>query len=152
MSALIPIYKIMTDEVKTLDPQDTFDQADRLFKENDIHHLPVVGENEEVVGIISKCDLFSLSLPFTIFKEDLGKKINASYFASLRVSEVMSRPVVCLRDDEPISKAISIFRENLFHALPVINEFKRLVGIVTTYDVIIFLDQYLKRQSHFSLS
>lgn len=55
---------------------------------------------------------------------------------SLLVREVMVKQVAKLRPEDKIELAADIFRENLFHAMPVVDNDGKLKGIVTTFDLL----------------
>ena len=55
---------------------------------------------------------------------------------SLLVKEVMSKQVATLGPEDTLELAAGFFRENMFHALPVVDEDNMLIGIVTTYDLL----------------
>ncbi|NNE29651.1 MAG: CBS domain-containing protein [Saprospiraceae bacterium] len=147
MLSAISVSKVMTRDVITLDPKDTFDKAEELFQRNNIHHLPVVDGENKVLGMISKSDYLSLSDRFSLFSKSLGDKINKSYFSSLLCEEVMRSPAVCVSQDSSLAVAIGIFQENLFHAIPIIDADKKMVGILSTFDVLNFLNRQLEGQT-----
>lgn len=131
----ISVDKIMTTEVITIEPEDTMDKVKKVFDRHNIHHIPIV-EEAKVVGIISKTDYLKLLHGFTLFKTQKSDNYNDAIMRSLLVREVMTKQVAKLNPDDSIETAAGFFRENLFHALPVVNKAGRLVGIVTTYDLL----------------
>ncbi len=50
------------------------------------------------------------------------------------LSSIMTRNVITASPDDPIRKAMDVFMENRVHHLPIVVG-KRLVGILTTYDI-----------------
>jgi acetoin utilization protein AcuB len=86
--------------------------------------------------MISKTDYYLVQDTFTIFRLKDAERINKDIFRSLLVSEVMSQPVVTRSPEDTIASAVDIFRENRFHALPVVNAKKQLVGIVSVFDLL----------------
>ena len=72
----------------------------------------------------------------TLFRNRQVESYNDQLMRSLLVKEVMTDKVVCLRADSTIQAAADLFKENLFHAIPVVDENDILVGIVTTYDLL----------------
>ena len=48
----------------------------------------------------------------------------------------MTSQVARLSPKDSLQTAADYFRENLFHAIPIVDENDRLVGILTTYDLI----------------
>jgi acetoin utilization protein AcuB len=130
------IGQVMHTQVNTVKPHDTLLRVDEIFKNKPIHHLPVVDDDGKVVGMISKTDYYLVLDTFTIFRLKDAERINKDIFRSLLVSEVMSQPVVTRSPEDTIASAVDIFRENRFHALPVVNAKKQLVGIVSVFDLL----------------
>ncbi len=133
----IPVSQIMTVDPVTVTPHDTMEKVQELFQSHSFHHLPVVEEGR-VVGIISQADLYKLLHYFSLFRQHRSEEYNRSLLRSMLVRDVMSRKVVTLQPQDSLSVAAGIFRENLFHALPIVDEDKRLVGILTTYDLLTY--------------
>lgn len=129
------IAEIMTENVIVLRPEDTMDAVQDIFRKHNIHHLPVV-DRGKVVGIISHSDYLKLLHGFTLFKTKKSDEYNDAILRSLLVREVMTKQVATLGPDDTIELAAGFFRENLFHALPVVDEDNLLIGIVTTYDLL----------------
>lgn len=132
MNVLAPISTIMTKDVIYVAERDRLARVNEIFKEYNIHHLPVV-RSGEVVGIISKSDLL-------LFLKGLGentleKIINITRLNNYNAETIMTRGVGKLEPTDRINVALDIFSKNLFRALPVVENGK-LVGIVTTYDII----------------
>ena len=130
------IGQVMHTQVNTVKPHDTLLRVDEIFKNKPIHHLPVVDDDGKVVGMISKTDYYLVQDTFTIFRLKDAERINKDIFRYLLVSEVMSQPVVTRSPEDTIASAVDIFRENRFHALPVVNAKKQLVGIVSVFDLL----------------
>ncbi|MBK7337692.1 MAG: CBS domain-containing protein [Saprospirales bacterium] len=135
-SNAVSIKQIMTTEVLTVHPGDTMEQVHLVFRSSDIHHLPVVDEEGRVVGIISKSDYYSISNAFPLFRPDLRAAANDRLFKSLLVEDVMTRQVATLTPEDSISIAAGYFKENLFHAIPIVDKGGMLVGILTTFDLL----------------
>jgi predicted transcriptional regulator len=49
--------------------------------------------------------------------------------------DIMTKKLAKLDPDDKINVALEVFRENLFHAIPVVQN-ERIVGILTTFDII----------------
>lgn len=129
------ISAIMTPNVIVVQPEDTMDVVQDIFRKHNIHHLPVV-EDGEVVGILSHSDYLKLLHGFTLFKTRKSNEYNDAILRSLLVREVMTKQVVTLGPDDTLELAAGFFRENLFHALPVVDDENMLIGIITTYDLL----------------
>ena len=55
---------------------------------------------------------------------------------AVRVADIMTRKLEVVAAEDPLSRAIDLFLEHHFGALPVIDAEGRLAGILTTHDVI----------------
>lgn len=130
------IATIMTEEVLVVHPSDTLEKVHEIFQHNNIHHIPVVNAERELVGIISKSDYNLLCDHLTLFGREWNLENNQRFFGSLLVEEVMTKQVARLRPEDSIFLAAAFFRENLFHAIPIVDDADRLVGIVSTYDLL----------------
>lgn len=135
MDKALPISYIMTTKVISVSPDDTMDKVQDIFRKNEIHHVPVVDEGK-VVGIISYSDYLKLLNTFTLFKTEQSERYNDAIMNSMLVKEVMTKQVAKLEMNDTVEIAAGFFRENLFHALPVVDKQGRLKGILTTYDLL----------------
>lgn len=128
------VAQIMSTPVITVGPNDTMSEVQDIFRKNNIHHIPVVDDGK-VVGIISKSDYYRLLHGFTLFKTQKSEQYNDAIMRSLLAGEAMTRQVATLDPGDSLEMAVGFFRENLFHALPVVDK-GRLVGILTTFDLL----------------
>lgn len=117
-----PVSKIMSQKLITVTPEDTMDKVLKIFKENRIHHLPVVND-DKLIGLITTSDLLWMNKHFDEYDGYTAK-------------DVMSTRLATLEEESKIGTAAQIFLKNWFHALPVLNRDKKLVGIVTSFDVV----------------
>jgi CBS domain-containing protein len=130
------VGQIMSTPVITVSPDDPMTKVKEIFRVNNIHHIPVV-DADKVVGIISESDYLRLLHGFTLFKTEKSETYNDAILRSLLTGEVMTKQVATLAPDDSLLMAVGFFRENLFHALPVVSD-GSLVGIVTTFDLLTF--------------
>ena len=142
ISNVVTVKQIMTTEVVTVRPDDTMELVHRIYNTSEIHHLPVVNGEGVVVGIVSKSDYYSISNAFPLFRPDLREAANERLFKSLLVEDVMTRQVAMLSPDDSLTVAAGFFKENIFHAIPIVDREGKLVGILTTFDLLnFFFDQ-----------
>jgi len=116
------IQTIMSQNLVTLNPGNTLADARALLMEKHIHHVPIV-DGRKLVGIISSWDIFKL-----------GK--STEELAGIIIQDVMKTKLATLEPDQHIGAAAEVLMEHLFHAVPVVNEDKELLGIVTTTDIL----------------
>ncbi len=132
MDTLAPIKSIMSTELITVSPNSVIAEIEKIFKRHKIHHLPVTQEGQ-LVGIISKSDYLFFKRGFNDLKvEDDYDKIRLNRRTA---KSIMTTGIAKLEPNDKIGVAIEIFKENLFHAIPIVED-GTLVGIVTTFDII----------------
>lgn len=121
----------MSTQLLTVEPNVTLKEVKAVFDQHRFHHLPVV-RNKTLVGIISKTDLqhFTRGMKHTADDERESSRLE-NYVAE----DIMTKGLAKLEANDRINVAIEVFRENLFHALPVMED-GELVGIITTFDII----------------
>ena len=144
MNLKAPVSTLMSTSLITVSATDKLQVAKDLFGEKSIHHLPVIDEEEKLVGILSKTD-------YLYFIRPLDKDSNEPYLNEIRlknytIGEAMTSRVVSVTPDDSLESALEILTENIFHALPVVNG-EELVGILTTHDILFKLLHPSKTQT-----
>jgi CBS-domain-containing membrane protein len=134
----IKIKEVMTADVLVVSPDDTMEKVHDIVSSHTIHLLPVIDDNGYVVGMISKSDYLTVANAFPLFKKEIREEANEQLFRTLLVEDVMTKQVAKISPEDKISMAGGYFRENLFHAMPVVDEDGILVGIVSTYDLLTY--------------
>ena len=110
---------VMTVGVKTAEKDTPLREIQRIMRDNKVSGVPIL-EEERLVGMISV--------------DDIIRALDQGYIDS--PAEVhMSRQLVVLEDDMPVSFGISSFEKYRYGRFPVINRQRELVGIVTSRDI-----------------
>jgi len=135
MNLLAPVKNVMNANLIKVDYTDSLKKVGDVFNSNKIHHLLVVN-NEKLVGIISKGDYLFFRRGF--IENDVNKKMEKLRLKAYTAADIMTEKIVTLQVDEKLNVALEIFKENLFRAIPIL-ENEELVGLVTTYDIIKYL-------------
>ncbi len=130
----IPVSRLMTTEPVTIGPMQTIIEARKLLEAHPMHHLPVV-EDGKLVGILSAADM----LKFFMLDRD------AAVLNAIRVRQAMQFDPVVLPSTANLRDAAERLSGGSFHALPVIEPDKTLVGIVTSSDLIEHLVKQIPR-------
>ena len=132
MNLLNPVSTIMTPNPISLNPASSISEASEIFSKNRIHHIPIV-EDGKLVGLISKSDYLFFKRGF--LDENVDEKIEEIRMNNYEVRHIMTTGIASMEPNERINVALEIFKENLFHAIPIVEDGK-LVGILTTLDII----------------
>ncbi len=109
---------LMTDEVLTVSSATPSAAVAGLFARHGINGVPVVGEDDHVVGLISASDLPSRS--------------------AATVGGMMSSPAVTVYAEQTVAEAARVMARRGCERLPVIDDEERLVGVVTRRDLLGF--------------
>ena len=116
----LKVKDVMTSAVITARKTDTLLHIQALMRENYITGVPIT-EGSELLGLISI--------------EDIITALNNNCIDAV-AEEKMTRELIVLEEEMPLSFAISFFNKYRFSRYPVINQKKELVGILTSNDVI----------------
>lgn len=117
------VESIMNKNVLTLPPTATIEEALHLLRENKIRHIPIVDEENRVIGIVSDRDVRDAS-PSSLLKGADRKELQNE------IQTIMSHPVVTVHPLDFVEEIARIFYEKEFAAVPVVHN-DELVGIVT---------------------
>jgi len=125
------VGRIMHTHLVTVPPDTTITKARDIIAEKQIHHLLVVNESDELLGIISDRDLKQswASPATTLSVHELNYLLN-----QLTADMIMVKKIITISPNTTIERAANIMQENRISALPVMEKDK-LVGIITTNDV-----------------
>lgn len=126
----------MTPDPVTITQDSNLNLVIKTMNSNQISHLPVVDMTNNLLGIISKSDLYKRAL--FLSQETSGKSYSQKVLFVTKASEVMNDKPVVVAPDQSIEFAIEILLQGLFHAIPVVQDGK-LVGIMTSKDILEFV-------------
>ena len=103
-------------------PDTTIRAAAKLMRDEDIGAIPV-GENDRLVGMITDRDIACRGFA------------NGKDAAKLTVGRVMTKPIVYCREKDKLEVAAKIMEKKGVRRLPVIDENKRMVGMLSLGDI-----------------
>jgi CBS domain-containing protein len=138
---------IMTKDVITVRPEEKVEKVAQLLVENKISGIPVVDENNQVLGIVSEKDLMirasEWKVPFyltlfdsIIFLENpIRFNNNLKKYTALQVKDAMTTKVIVVEEDAPVSEVVEIMQKHKINRVPVVKH-GRLIGIVTRNDIL----------------
>lgn len=131
----IPISEIMTQQVISLESNESLEKAEGLMKKNHIRHLPITKDGL-LVGMLSLTDLQRISFT-TSFNEE-GLNSDSLIYDMFSVEQIMTHHPISIDVNDGLIKALEILVEKEFHALPIVDR-DNLAGIITTTDAIKYL-------------
>jgi len=128
----ILVEQIMTTPVQHLSPKATLYQAWQIFREKLFRHIPVLDENQRLVGMISDRDILKV---LAGLGEDGDQTISLNLKKST-VAESMRQEVLSAHPDTTIREVARTMFEERIGAMPVVDGDQNLVGIVTRSDIL----------------
>ncbi|MGW2177559.1 CBS domain-containing protein [Streptomyces sp. NPDC001732] len=134
------VFEVMTHDVVTATPSASFKEIARLFAENDVSAVPVVGEDRRLLGVVSEGDLLraTAGLPG---RE--GRWTGARPLSRERglpdaetAAELMTSPAVTAQPGWNLVETARTMHRKGVKRLPVTDGTGRLVGIVSRSDLL----------------
>ena len=131
----VKIVQFMTSNFEYVAPNTIMTDVAKIFDRVTFHHLPVLDEQLQPLGVISRLDYHQVQHHFTRFGWQNPEIHNAYLFGTLLAREVMTKPATTLDSSADLQDAIDIFMKNQVHSI-LITLASRCVGILTPFDVI----------------
>ena len=134
--------EIMTQDVVSVKADTDIHEAGKLLIRNKISGMPVMDNENRVVGMICTSDLLMFAgIPSghvfndVIMKYILRKTV-PRHRAGKKVSDTMSTSVITAFPDTTVKKIAAILDKKGIKRVPVVDEDNRLVGIVSRGDIL----------------
>lgn len=123
-------------------PETSLGEAARLMVAHDVAALPVLSDEDEVLGVITHQELLRHLLPIYVKRFSLGDQ-GAQRKADPKapdphdtpVREVMDRSVLCVSDDQLLADVATMMLNRNIERFPVVHE-GALVGFLTRGDIV----------------
>ncbi len=141
IASRIPVRDVMTGKVVTVTPGTDLHEAARLLSEHRISGMPVVNEQNRVIGVISEADILILAgmqrghTFKDVLRYILGEPV-AARKSGEKVKDVMSVPPITITENEDIGEAASILDNRRIKRLPVVDAEGTLIGIISRADIV----------------
>jgi CBS domain-containing protein len=119
------VSEVMNRNLITMRPDGTVYEAAKLMKENNIGSV-VIMEGSELKGIVTERDLITRYIAVGD-----GRRPE-----DVKVSEIMTKDPVTIRDNTDIDEAARIMIERNIRRLIVVNYDGRVVGIISSRDIL----------------
>ncbi len=124
---------IMTPNPRTVRPTDTVSEALDALQSMAVRHLPVVDEENNLIGMLSDRDLGPLMRTFT---EGADAERVVLPLSQRRVADLMSADVVSVDVEAELGEVIDVLLEERIGAVPVVDGEGNVVGIISYVDVL----------------
>lgn len=125
------VASIMTRRVISVCMDDTVRAVRDLFERHRFHHVVVVDDGR-AVGVVSDRDLLRHLSPFV--GQGAERPLDRATLER-KVHQVMTRKLICVKEDVLIEEAGQLMLHHTISCLPVLDEAGTCVGILTTHDI-----------------
>ncbi|HAQ07533.1 MAG TPA: acetoin utilization protein AcuB [Bacillus bacterium] len=122
------IEEIMKKNIISLFPEDSIAEAIKLMAEKKIRHIPIINQQQSLVGLLSDRDIKDAApsiFHWDEHKDELEKPVKT----------IMSTNLITGHPLDFVEEVAATFYESHISCLPIIND-KKLVGIVTETDLL----------------
>gem|GEM_PF-64403 len=127
------ISEYMTSEPITIFPSVFLPEARRLLNEYHIRHLPVVDQENKLIGIISDRDLRS-AYPSSVTSRG-EKNLAFEQVEKSTVEDMMTTSCSTLSPDATLDDALIILDRDKVGGIPVVSEDKTVIGMFSILDL-----------------
>ncbi len=128
----LSVKDVMTTQLVTLSVDESVSLADQLMQVMAVRHLPVLGDGDHLVGVVSDRDL--LAAAASTLKETSDADARAAS-RKVPVEEIMTRAVLVAEPTTPLIDAAVLMRKHKVSCLPVVED-RLLVGLLTESDLV----------------
>ena len=132
-----------------LKPEDTLRAAVNLFKaaargeqKTGVMGLPVLDAKGKLVGMLSMMDILRAVYPSYMSMMNLGDftwdgmlESFAKQAGNKKVTDLMTRDVVTVREDDPLMECVDHLVKNRIRRLPVLDKTGKVVGMLYVRDI-----------------
>ncbi len=116
----VKVKDVMTSPVRVLTPETSVEEARKIMLRYGHSGVPIIG-GDEIVGVLSRKDI---------------DKATQHKLDQIEVQKIMSRNVITISQDASLDEAQKLLIEKEIGRLPVINDRKKLVGLITRTDIL----------------
>jgi len=143
------ISDIMTKLVLSVNENTSILEIAELVSRERIHAVPVVDNENVVIGLITESDFFTKDSAHLVYlptfvdfmkegriKEDHDKNGPMRAFLNAKAKDIMTVPCITINEETDAQEFIKTVKEKGYNTLPVVDFSGKLVGIVTVSDIL----------------
>lgn len=142
--ANIDLSSIMTKAPQCVRDDDNIDQTRALMKKLSVRTLPVLGDNNRLVGVVGVKDIAKIWTPKT--KESTGELKGEKIPLDVEVKSIMNPDPIYIEKEGKVKDAITLMQKHDISSI-LITEDKKPIGIITPLDIIELLIRMKERES-----
>ena len=112
-----------------------FSKVEAILREKQIKHLPILDENGRLGGLITLSDLYRTCSPRKNV-EDGTFVYDHAQLDGFILKNVMTKDPFALKPDNTLKEALEVMVRGGFGCIPIVDDDRRIVGIITQTDMI----------------
>lgn len=114
--------EIMTTDLAIADPETTLEEIATIMKEEDVGAIPVVDDEDNLVGIVTDRDIVIRCIA------------EGTDPTEAKAEDILSGDLICVSPEDDVTKAAQLMADKQVRRLPVVEE-GRLVGMISLGDL-----------------
>jgi CBS domain-containing protein len=134
------VKDIMSEELITISKDATIKELVDLFSEHGIMGVPVIDDEEFIIGVVSSSDVMKNESSHNFYQAPSIETLESmdyktSNFLESKVSTIMTKDLYSISPEDTIAKMAKVMYDKKIHRLLVV-DYNKLVGIVSTFDLL----------------
>lgn len=137
------VRDVLSRPLVTVAPETPLSEAARLMVRHGVASLPVVSEENEMLGLVSHGEILQYLLPRHSSGARSGEfpaagrspRLSPNVVREVAVRDVMDRSVLCLSEEQSLAEAASLMVNRKLERMPVVRE-GSLVGVLAREDIV----------------
>lgn len=135
-----PVRNVMSTGIHTIHFNESLDHAVDAFLRNQISILPVVNTTGCCIGVLTFKDL--VKLMSERMKRMESKTSASAEETDIQVGDVMSEKYESIHETSSLADTARKILEKKIHHMPVLDDYKTLVGVVSAVDLMALIPEY----------
>ena len=131
----LTVRDVMSDSPRTIAAESPLREAARTLVRTGLGALPVVDDEQRVIGMVSEREVIRHLLSVQAFTGADARAASPAATATKTVRDVMTRQVLCVAPQQPIAEVAALMSNKDVDRVPVVRE-GRLVGFLTRGDIV----------------
>lgn len=127
------VASIMSTELVTLTPEANLHDAHQISREKGIRHIPVVNEQGEIIALATQKILIANVMQILA---DFGERAITRKEKLTDIMNIAESDFDTVSPDTDLTEVAKFFLSNKHGCLPVVEQNKKLVGIITSSDFV----------------
>ena len=128
------VSRSMVSQVITIDKDASIFEAQEKMAANNIRHLPIVDDDNRLIGIVTDRDIRS-ALPYSLIKQKPSAEERKA-LAQRKVKDIMTRRPKTISPMYTIQDALLMIQREKVGAFPVVDDEGKLKGILSVRDLL----------------